>query len=213
MAVRRAMTAPEQGTRAEYAGLKARARLAGAVIIGGFVASTIWRMILAPVLLGDFNPAAMPPHRRAVLALGLLISAFITACGLAVLGHALRGTPAGRLVAGAAYAAFAGAALLAVNIGMLLAGADFLGLFLAFAFLTTGSWIVTSVALFRDGILRWSVLGTAILAALAMLSLVAGPMIIFIMFVATLPMAIGLLLWRPRVSVAAATSATPTRTV
>jgi hypothetical protein len=213
MTVQRAMATPEQAMGEEQAWLKARVRLAGAILIGGFVASIIWRIILAPVLLGDFSPVAMPPHQRAALALGLLVSALVAASGLAVLAHALREAHAGRLVAGAGYAAFAGAALLAVNIGMLSVGADFLGLFLVFAFLTTGSWIVTSVALFRDGILHWSALGTAILAALAMLSLVTGATVIFIMFVTTLPMAMGLLLWRPRTTVAAATVAIPTRTV
>jgi len=178
-------------------------RLAGAVLIGSVLATVVWRVILAPVILGDFNPANMPVHQRGILALGLLAASLITAIGLGILARALQERSMHRLVTGACCAAFAGAALLAANIVILLAGGNFLGLFFVYALLTTGSWIATSVALFRGGILKWSVLPTAILSVLAMLSLVTGATVIFVMFVATLPMAVGLLLRRQRSTVPA----------
>lgn len=173
-------------------------RPVGGILLGGLVASLLWRILLAPALLGEFNSAAMPGDQRALLALGLLASALVAATGLATLARALRETGAGRAVAGAAAASFAGAALLATQIALLFAGAEFLGLFQAFGFLTTGAWLVASAALVRAGILRWVSLLTGLLSALAMVSLLAGAMIIFVMFIATLPLALGLLLRRPR---------------
>jgi len=174
-----------------------RIRIAGAILLGGLIASLVWRMALAPALLGSFDPRDMPLHQRAMLALGLLVSALISASSLATLSRTLGESNARRVILIAGIAAFAAAGLLAVNIVLLLAGIDFLGLFLAFAALTTGSWIAVGAALVRAGTLKWGGLITAILSALAMATLVSGATIIFIMFIATLPMAIGLLCWRP----------------
>ncbi|HZU75947.1 MAG TPA: hypothetical protein VFA70_04230 [Dehalococcoidia bacterium] len=171
-------------------------RPAGAVLVGSVLAAIVWRFLLAPAILGAVNPATVTTHQRAILALGLLASALVTALGLTMLRHALPERSMRRLLTSASGAAFAGAALLAANIVLLLTGGTFLGLFLVFAVLTTGSWIATSVALFRGGILKWSVLPTALLSVLAMLSLVTGVAVIFVMFIATLPLGIGLVLRR-----------------
>ena len=156
-------------------------RPADGILLGGLAASLVWRILLAPALLGEFDSAAMPGDQRALLALGLL-------------ARALQATGAGR----AAAASFVGAALLALQIGLLFAGGEFLGLFRVFGFLTTGAWLVAGVALLRAGILRWSALATALLGTLALASLLVGAMIIFVMFSATLPLAVGLLLRRQR---------------
>lgn len=171
-------------------------RSAGVLLLTGLAASLLWRMVLAPVLLGDFNSAAMPSRDRGILALGLLTSALITASGLASLAAALRPARVGQIITGASIAAFVGTAVLGVQIVLLLTGGNFLGLFNIFAVLTTGAWIATSIALVRAGILKWSGMLTALLSALAMVSLLAGAFIIFIMFLATLPLTIGLLLRR-----------------
>ena len=172
-------------------------RPAGVLLLTGVAASLAWRLLLAPLLLGDVDPAAMSGHQRGLLALGLLASALITATGLARLAGALRDTGVGRVIRGATAASFLGTALLATQIVLLFAGSDFLGLFLGFALLTLGAWMVSSIALVRSGLLTWTGWLTLLLSALALASLLAGAMLIFLMFLATLPLALGLLLRRP----------------
>jgi len=166
------------------------------MLLGGLGVSLLWRILFAPMLLGDFDPTDMPGHQRALLALGLLATALIAAGGLVQLARGLRSTDAGPAAAGASVAAVTGVALLATNILTLFAGMDFIGLFWAFGVVTAAAWIVTSVALVRSGLLKWSGMATATLSALVIIGLVTGATIIFIMFFATLPLAIGLARWQ-----------------
>ena len=170
-----------------------RVRRAGGLLLAGLAASLLWRPFLAPAVLGDFDPAAMPGPQRGVLALGLLASALLAATGLACLARALRPAVVARAITAASVLAFAGTAVLAAQIVLLLTGGATLALFTLFVVLTTSAWMLSSVALVRAGILTWSGLLTALLSALALASLLLGAFVIFLMFLATLPLALGLL--------------------
>ena len=176
--------------------IKARpAQLAATAFIGSVVVQIVWRVGIAPAILGNIDPSSdMPPRDRATLALGLLCGAVIMAIGLAFLSRALSGTISYNLSQWAVGLGTLGVGLLATNIAMLFAKSHFLGLFYVFAVLTTASWILACISCYRARVLKWSAVATGILAGICGASIVSGAFIVFVMSLSLLPLAIGLIL-------------------
>ena len=171
------------------------AQLAAISFIGSVVVQIIWRMAIAPAILGNIDPSSdMPPRDRATLALGLLCGAAIMAIGMALLSRALGGTSGYALSQWAVGSASLGLVLLATNIALLFAKSHFLGLIYVFAVLTSASWILACVSCYRARVLKWSALATGILAGVCGASIVSGAFIVFVMSLSLLPLAIGLIL-------------------
>ena len=170
------------------------ARQAGWVLSSGAIFDVVWQIIIAPAILDNHSVEYMPATQRAVSAIGLLAAAVMTVVGQVILARALRRTSAGWLVAGASYTALAGLNILIVGFLVLLAVPQFVLPLWVFFFLTSGSWIATSVVLIRGGVLRWSALASAVLSIIAIVGAGAPFIVIWapFVFIALLPMAAGL---------------------
>jgi len=173
------------------------ARQAGWVLSSGAIFDVVWQIIIAPAILDNHSVEYMPATQRAVSAIGLLAAAVMTVVGQVILARALRRTSSGWLVAGAGYAALVGLNVLTVGFLIQLSVPQFVLPLWVFFFLTSGSWIATSVALISGGVLRWSALASAVLSVLTIIAIVgAGAPFIVIwapfVFIALLPMAAGL---------------------
>jgi hypothetical protein len=174
-----------------------RTRLAGGLLVGSVVALFAWRLVIVEAILGPIDPAEdLPAPERALLAVGLLAGSILATIGLTLLARQLRPTGAGRWAVIGQYACQAAPAVLAIGMLGLLVHPAFQTLFTAFAALTTGSWVIFGLALWRVGLLRWLGLLTAFLGVAMLILILAGAFIIFIMFGALLPLGLGLLLRR-----------------
>lgn len=172
-------------------------RLAGGLLIGSIVALFAWRLVIVETILGPVNPADdLPGTERDLLASGLLIGSILATIGLTLLARQLRPTNAGRWALVGQYTCQAAPVILAIGMLGLLINPSFQFLFTIFAVLTTGSWIIFGLALWRGGLLRWLGLITALLGAAMLILILTGAFIIFIMFSALLPLGLGLLFRR-----------------
>jgi hypothetical protein len=172
-------------------------RLAGGLLIGSIVALFSWRLVIVEAILGDINPADnLPAIERDVLASGLLVGSILATIGLTLLARQLRPTSAGRWAQIGQYTCQAAPVVLALGMIGTLLDPVFQILFTAFAALTTASWFIFGLALWRAGVLRWLGLLTAMLGVVMLVLVLTGSFIIFIMSGALLPLGLGLLLHR-----------------
>jgi len=172
-------------------------RLIGGLLIGSTVALFAWRLVIVEAILGPIDPAAnLAGTERAVLASGLLLGSIISTIGFTLLARQLRPTSVGRWAFIGQCACQAAPVVLALGILGILFSPVFQILFTAFAALTTGTWVVFGLALWRAGLLSWLGLVTAILGVVMLILILAGTFIIFIMFGALVPLGLGLVLRR-----------------
>jgi hypothetical protein len=172
-------------------------RLAGGLLIGSIIALFAWRLVIVEAIFGPVNPAdSLPGAERALLASGLLVGSVLAAIGFTLLARQLRPTSARRWALVGQAACQTAPAVLAIGMFGILVHPAFQTLFTAFAALTTGSWVIFGLALWRVGLLRWLGLLTAFLGVAMLILILAGAFILFIMFGALLPLGLGLLLRR-----------------
>jgi len=172
-------------------------RLAGGLLIGSIVALFVWRLVIVQAVLGPIDPSDnLPGTQRDLLAGGLLLGSIIATIGFTVLARQLRPTSVGRWALFGKYACQAAPLVLAIGMLGVLFSPAFLILFTAFAALTTGSWVIFGLALWRAALLRWLGLLTACLGITMLVLILTGAFIIFIMFGALAPLGLGLLLRR-----------------
>jgi hypothetical protein len=172
-------------------------RLAGVLLLASIVVLTAWRLVIVEAILGPVNPADdLPGPERDLLASGLLVGSIFATIGFSLLARQLRRTSAGRWAQIGQYTCQAAPVILALGMLGILINPAFQILFTAFAVLTTGSWVIFGLALWRAGVLRWYGLVSAILGVVMLIFILAGMFIIFIMSAALLPLGLGLLLRR-----------------
>ena len=177
-----------------------RFRLAGTLILTGILAAVAWRVIVAPAVLGDFDPADLAHRDRAFVSIGNVAVAVLFAFALWLIAAALHGSGKDGLLRFAVISGAAGAIAAAIGtVGLVWWHAPILLLYL-YVVAMGAAWALAGFAGFRtfEGGLRWAALGTAIVYALAGLSVIAGAFIIFVMTIAAAPFGIGLLATRQR---------------
>lgn len=177
-------------------------RLAGVLVILGILSAMVWRIGVAPAVLGSFDSSDMPHHDRAFLAIGnILVAAAFTGAiallsGLCTAPAAQRSAHLARLCSlGAAACATLGA------IGLIW-WQDAVNVVILFSVLMAVAWALIGYALyqqFRGGI-GWLALVTGVVYALAAAAIVAGAHVIFVMTIAVLPLAVALLVSSPAAS-------------
>jgi hypothetical protein len=174
-------------------------RLAGALILLGVLFALIWRMAVAPAVLGDFDPTEMPHRERAFLSFGNVGTAALFCVALFIIHRWHAGTPTARLAqAGAVCAAIGALAALLATIGLIWTNTAIYGL-AAFVVLSGAAWAMSGYATFRRsrGVVGWTALLAGTVYALAAAAVFAGAYIVFIMTLATLPFAIALIACDP----------------
>ncbi|MGI9148051.1 MAG: hypothetical protein ACR2IK_16110 [Chloroflexota bacterium] len=170
-------------------------RLAGSLLIMSIVALFAWRLVIVEVILGPVNPADdLPGIQRALLAGGLLFGSLLAAIGFTLLARQLGPTIAGGWARIGQFTCLAAPVVLALGMLGIIFSPGFQILFIAFAALTTGTWCIFGLALWRAEVVRWLGLLTAILGAAMLILILAGTFIIFVMSGALLPLGLGLLL-------------------
>jgi hypothetical protein len=131
-------------------------RFTGGLLIGSIVALFAWRLVIVEAILGPIDPADnLPGWQRDVLASGLLLGSIIATTGLTLLARQLRATSVGRWALLGQYACQAAPPVLAIRMFGILLSPSFQVLFTVFAALTTASWVIFGLALWRAGVLRW----------------------------------------------------------
>lgn len=170
-------------------------RLAGILVLLGIIFAVVWRVAIAPAMLGDFDPADMPHRDRAFLSIGNVGVSLLFATALWIVSRTHAGTSTERLARAAAAISAAGAAMAFVGtVGLIWSEAPIHALE-AYVVCTGIAWALSGCATFlrHGGGLGWAALLTGVVYAIAAVAVFAGAFIIFIMTVAVLPFAIALI--------------------
>jgi hypothetical protein len=169
-------------------------RTAGFLVLAGILVAIVWRVAVAPAVLGDFDPSDMPHRDRAFLSIGNVFISLTFAAALWLIAGLLHETRFERLARLGGLFGFAAAAIGALaTVGLVWWQAAIFGLDL-YVFCMGVAWAATGYAAFVAfaGPRRWAALATAVAYALAAAAIFLGAFIIFVMTIAALPFAIAL---------------------
>lgn len=176
-----------------------RFRLAGTLIMLGIIIAVVWRVAIAPAVLGDFDPADMPHRDRAFLSIGNIGVAILFAFAMSIISQQLEGASTERLARTASVISLGGAVMATFGtIGLIWTEAAIYGLDV-YVVCTGLAWALCGYAIFQRyrGGLGWAALVTGVVYGIAAVAIFAGAFIIFIMTVAALPLAIALIVTGP----------------
>ncbi len=177
-----------------------RQRLAGILLLVGMALAVVWRMAVAPAVLGDFDPAAMPHRDRAFLSVGNVGVAVLFAIAIALIATMYLSAHNRRFARAAATLAISGAILATLGtVGLIWWHAPIVCLY-GYSVCAALAWVVSGYATFREyrGALAWTALVTIAIYGLAVAVILMGGFAIFIMTVGAAPFAIALLATHPQ---------------
>ncbi len=177
-----------------------RQRLAGILLLAGMAIAVVWRIAVAPAVLGDFDPASMPHRDRAFLSVGNVGVAVLFAIAISLLATMYLSAHNRHSARAAAALAISGAILATLGtVGLVWWHAPIVCLY-GYGVCAALAWAVSGYATFREyrGTLAWTALVTIAIYGLAMAVILMGGFAIFIMTVGAAPFAFALLATHPQ---------------
>ncbi len=172
-------------------------RQAGGAIILGILGAIVWRIVIAPAVLGDFVPADLPHRDRAFLSIGNVFVGLLFAVALAALSGVTRERSA-RLSLVSLWSAAVAAGCGVVGTAVLVFSHAGVPILYGYALFEGIAWLCGGLAIWRTcgGGVGLTGLITGLLYGAAAVAIFAGAYLIFVMTVAALPLAIALI-WKP----------------
>lgn len=171
-------------------------RLAGILIVLGVLGAIVWRVGVAPAVLGAFDSTDMPHHDRAFLAIGNILVAAAFVGAIEVLSGLCSKPAAQRAARGARYCVL-GAAICAVTGAIGLIWWQFaVNIVTLFSVLLAAAWVLIGVACYRQfgGAIGWIAVVSGVIYSVAAAAIVIADIhIVFVMTLSVLPLAICLL--------------------
>ena len=172
-------------------------RQAGGAIILGIVGAIVWRIVVAPAVLGDFEPADLAHRDRAFLSIGNVFVGLLFALALAALSGMTRARSA-RLSMVSLWSALIAAGCGVVGTVVLIFAHAGVPILYGYALFEGIAWLCGGIAVWRcyGGGVGLTGLVTGLLYGAAAVAIFAGAYLIFVMTVAALPLAVALI-WKP----------------
>jgi hypothetical protein len=168
-------------------------RQAGGAIIVGIVGAIVWRLVVAPLALGDFDPSDLAHRDRAFLSIGNVFVGLLFAVALFGLSEMTR-EKSERLSLTSRWSALIAAGCGVVGTAVLVVNHAGVPILYGYALFEGIAWLCGGLAIWRTrgGGVGLAGLITGLLYGAAAAAIFAGAYLIFVMTVAALPLAFAL---------------------